>query len=116
MRRASPSGHRALTARPPRRAELQAAGRSPHLPALEAEAQPNAAALAEADAAAAAHRGGPAQAPGERLRAERDALRLRLRRVGQEKAALLGSLARLRAHCSQARGAVGTGCRRSCRQ
>lgn len=103
------------------RAELKAAGQLPALPACHTAEPPCASApdaAAPGPAPGEAAPGGPegpevfdvgfrVSAPSvaawQRLGAERDAARLRARRLGQEKARLLASLARLRKHYSLVR-------------
>ena len=107
------------------RAELRAAGQLPALPACSAAepvfaSAPDAAAPGPAQGGAAP--GGPEGTEGfeagfrvsampsaaawQRLGGERDAARLHARRLGQEKAGLLASLARLRKHYSLVRASA----------
>ena len=106
------------------RAELKAAGQLPALPDCHAVepacgSAPDAAAPGPApgDAARGVPEGpegfdvgfrvsAPSAAAWQRLSGERDAARLRARRLGQEKARLLASLARLRKHYSLVRASA----------
>lgn len=84
-----------------RREELKACGQLPSLPACEADPEPACSRAAPVLEAAGGPEGVGAQMPAaawRRLGGERDALRLHLRRVCQEKACLLANLARLRKH------------------